>query len=474
MTPLKGPHSSNPDQESLDDIEARLRRRTDCHGLLAGLGLLLLVAVTVALRWGAPADFWPAAGPPEMRRFTIRAPGATNSILEWQQAPQRAFQAPQSRCTIAADGVVKRAPPPPPAAAQLPFLFNLSAEALPTHEQACSHCPRSSGCDPLPAALPAACCGVCGFELRFCSKLYPGQHKSEAVAKRFAAEGHLLHAFTPCELFQRIRGRTLWLLGDSQTLHFYYAVECLLREFAPSLQRTDPLPSPKLVKQLTTATLFLCYEPYPVPPICLELAHGTRVCMVRADTAAVMAGTVLPLLAQHSPGFKEDLVVLNTGLHYYDDVTCKADKGDSCQVPGTDSTYVRDLQLLADYRAANRASLPHIIWMDTPVQHFPGTGNFAGKFRAKECEPLEAWKQGDPVARAGGTWNVAAAPLVESLADAHLRTWNASVHLWDSHMPGECTHWCQPSAYHLWTYLLNGVLRDERLGSTVRLRQPPG
>lgn len=47
-----------------------------------------------------------------------------------------------------------------------------------------------------------------------------------------------LQGFTPCELFQRIRGRTLWLLGDSQTWNFYYAVECFLREFAPSLRRS--------------------------------------------------------------------------------------------------------------------------------------------------------------------------------------------------------------------------------------------
>jgi hypothetical protein len=44
--------------------------------------------------------------------------------------------------------------------------------------------------------------------------------------------------FTACELFQRVRGRTLWFMGDSQTWHFYYSAECFLREFAPSLRRT--------------------------------------------------------------------------------------------------------------------------------------------------------------------------------------------------------------------------------------------
>jgi hypothetical protein len=30
---------------------------------------------------------------------------------------------------------------------------------------------------------------------------------------------------------------------------------------------------------------------------------------------------------------------------------------------------------------------------------------------------------------------------VPRFADAWLRTWNASVPFWDSHKPGECTHW---------------------------------
>jgi len=142
-------------------------------------------------------------------------------------------------------------------------------------------------------------------------------------------------------------------------------------------------------------------------------------------------------------------------------------EGGTCHVPGKDSAYVSELRQLAAYRAAHRASLPRMLWMDTPPQHFPGTGDFSGSFRAKECEPHKGWQSGDKVSRAGGTWNSAAAPLVPQLADAHLRTWEASVELWDSHMPGECTHWCQPGAYQLWLYLLNKVLRDEQLGSAV-------
>ena len=48
----------------------------------------------------------------------------------------------------------------------------------------------------------------------------------------------LPQAFSPCELFARIQGRTLWFMGDSHTLRLYSAAECFLREFAPQLRRT--------------------------------------------------------------------------------------------------------------------------------------------------------------------------------------------------------------------------------------------
>lgn len=43
--------------------------------------------------------------------------------------------------------------------------------------------------------------------------------------------------------------------------------------------------------------------------------------------------------------------------------------------------------------------------------------------------------------------------------------------LWATHKPDECTHWCSPSAYHLWLYLLNNLLRDSGLGATVSVAQ---
>ena len=110
------------------------------------------------------------------------------------------------------------------------------------------------------------------------------------------------------------------------------------------------------------------------------------------------------------------------------------------------------------------------------LQHFSGPdGSYDGGQKPFTCRPLDAWAKGDPVVRAGGRRNVPLAPLIPQLADAHLRTWNDSIPLWDTHKPGECTHWCSPSAYHMWLYKLNDVLREGGLGNAVATpdRPPP-
>lgn len=43
--------------------------------------------------------------------------------------------------------------------------------------------------------------------------------------------------------------------------------------------------------------------------------------------------------------------------------------------------------------------------------------------------------------------------------------------MWATHKPEECTHWCSPSAYHSWLYLLNNLLRESGLGNSVSVPQ---
>lgn len=76
--------------------------------------------------------------------------------------------------------------------------------------------------------------------------------------------------------------------------------------------RSDPV-GPEQMDQLSSARQGYCKRWWPVPPECLQLAHGTRVCIVRVDLAGEMAEVALPTLMQHVPGFEKDLLVYNSG-----------------------------------------------------------------------------------------------------------------------------------------------------------------
>jgi hypothetical protein len=67
----------------------------------------------------------------------------------------------------------------------------------------------------------------------------------------------------------------------------------------------------------------------------------------------------------------------------------------------------------------------------------------------------------------GGAFNLLARKRVDMLGHAHLAIWPATLPLHFAHLKTECTHFCQPGAYQLWTFLLAEVLRKEGLGNEV-------
>lgn len=93
------------------------------------------------------------------------------------------------------------------------------------------------------------------------------------------AAGSNIDDFTPEDLLSLIRGRTLWLIGDSQTTHWFDAVECFMQGQVTEAARQPPLGT-------TSGNLWLMYrhpkleaagsagEP-PRPAICTHLqAHS--------------------------------------------------------------------------------------------------------------------------------------------------------------------------------------------------------
>jgi hypothetical protein len=142
--------------------------------------------------------------------------------------------------------------------------------------------------------------------------------------------------------------------------------------------------------------------------------------------------------------------------------------------PANQSVLYRELEKFVWYKQRYGHVLPKVVWMDSSVQHFDGPdGSYPGGKPPFSCKPLAAWERGNALVVGGGRRNLPLARLIPRFADAHLRTWNVSVPFWDSHKPGECTHWCSPSAYHAWLYLLNDVLRDAALGNAARVAKRP-
>ncbi len=79
---------------------------------------------------------------------------------------------------------------------------------------------------------------------------------------------------TPCDLWPFLRGRTLWLLGDSITQEAMRASECFLQEFwgmAPPWSK--PTANDSAVAVMMTRS--------GMEPWCMELIEGTRVCHIR-------------------------------------------------------------------------------------------------------------------------------------------------------------------------------------------------
>lgn len=97
-------------------------------------------------------------------------------------------------------------------------------------------------------------------------------------------------ALTPCDLFPLIRGRTVWLVGDSIMQEFMKAVQCFFVEFLPDDLENVPLefltPDRAILERLEGGW-------------CAALLEDTRLCHLRwcgpppPDGAHCAAVTVL-------------------------------------------------------------------------------------------------------------------------------------------------------------------------------------
>lgn len=352
----------------------------------------------------------------------------TDKIDKWTGDIQSSFRGIVSECIARGDGTVVPYDGGYPLP-DVPFLFD---DKYPPRALTCAHC----------QANQKTCCGVCVFESRACVTVwkYAKGINTISLGKLQAAldNDEVVHNFTPCELFTRIRGRTLWFIGDKHSTQFYYSTECFMREFGSSFERKSPL------KTGSDKEAIKGLSPIKIDPICMELALGSRICNIWVHTAEHVEKNVMPVLLDNIPGIEGDVIVWSVGMSYIG----RTSKDE----------FKKELDSFQSYREKSIKQgnkWPRMIWADVPPKHV-ADGSDALACKAK-----------DPDLDVGASMNAQAKPYLNGISDAHLQTYDVTLGMVEAHPPSDCSLWCSPSAYHAWVYLLNRVMKREGIGNTA-------
>ena len=87
-------------------------------------------------------------------------------------------------------------------------------------------------------------------------------------------------------------------------------------------------------------------------------------------------------------------------------------------------------------------------------------GGTSGGPKSERCRALTQEELSSEEVLAGGWFNQVAFEVVRASGISVLNAYNQTLPLWDFHLKDkDCTHFCNPSAYELWTYLLKEHLK---------------
>ncbi|KAI9001750.1 hypothetical protein DFJ74DRAFT_775454 [Hyaloraphidium curvatum] len=289
------------------------------------------------------------------------------------------------------------------------------------------------------------------------SRTWPGQPgvcSTDTTRRVFLESGidlSSLAAFEPCRLFNALRGRTLWLAGDSQSMSLLEALQNFLSAYAADGRGYShaPIGVPSVDHVLTSEGIAT------IPPACAELLHGTRMCHLRIQRSSHRElPYTLEILARAVPHFSSDVFAFNLGVHYRP----------------AQWQLAPDLRVLAKYRAKAREAmgggyLPRMVWLDTAPQHFSTAGGDYDPARNLSADPCSPFSRGRLESADRGTFNALSDPLVQSISDAHARTWEMAKRASHAHRRvGDCTHYCRPGVPELWVYALAGAVERALAG----------
>ena len=269
---------------------------------------------------------------------------------------------------------------------------------------------------------------------------------------------------SPCDLWPLIRGRRLWIIGDSHSYDLFHALACMLAglwdyEFEGAL----PLDG----EGEALAAMAEHVHHYK-PPECLPLLEGTMVCMVRVNHGQVVLHHALPILSRVADA-SHDIAVVGFA-HWH-----------GSMLPGTPAN-TEYKHILQDFRKAaeeGRAAgrLPHLIFLEAVPTHYAQQhGLYPGGDPPFECAPLHVELQTDGTLAAtddwselileGGPHNKAAREVFAGTGIAMTQFWNHTVEAWNGHrgLPDgrgqECAHYCFPGVPNVWVYHLYEAIRS--------------
>ncbi|KAK9793163.1 hypothetical protein WJX73_000443 [Symbiochloris irregularis] len=264
-------------------------------------------------------------------------------------------------------------------------------------------------------------------------------------------ELHSMLQFTPCDLWQVLQHRSLWVVGDSQSADTWVAMICFMREFW-NLTITDrpgnaDVEALQFLKEATSAAPTVSLEQVK----CAELTAGGgtgRICHMRVNEVEAELALGMALL-QHLSRGTQPIVVSNWGLWQH-------------------RAHIFGAGLQQLLLMLNTGQYPFWIWKDTPPQHFQWrNGEFypAGHQAPFQCYPHNTTLQPDKtlVAKPGyeailtGLWRNTMPYGILHPHIPYVNTWNLTSMLWDFHRDNyghghECSHFCHPGAPQVWIY----------------------
>ncbi|KIY98626.1 hypothetical protein MNEG_9339 [Monoraphidium neglectum] len=281
----------------------------------------------------------------------------------------------------------------------------------------------------------------------------------------------------PCDLWPYLRGRTLWLLGDSHSKQLFKALQCFLIDFWDG-RECKASGDDNLVKQLDALPL------RPGESRCIHLFGNGRVCFVHVvlgtsllNNPQVASNGVLTLLRERGLASRADIFVPQFGVWH-------AKQGDAGL-----QQHRRALQTLGEDFKRNGAQWPHMVFRESPMTHDKDV-------QSKTCLPAAAGWIYDaatgtvslsPAARSdkaalitrGGPINSIAREVLPGYGLAMMRGFDLSVPLHASHVGArgvaelDCLHYCQHGLPEILVYELTRLIKSGAAGIQQLPFAPP-